>query len=414
MSGSTFVSLFEVSLATSLAVLVVAVLRKPFRYFAGARAAYGLWLLVPASAVALLLPAPAEPFEHSIPVLRDMTLSAVAHLPTAEAGESPNHARLALAAWVAGSVLMCAAMVRRHRRFVRSLGPLHTGADGIQRSASAVGPMLLGVWRPRVVLPADFESRYEAPERAWVLAHEHAHRQSGDALVNAAASGWLCLFWFNPLMYWATGRLRFDQELACDARVLSRFNPGRRQYAAALLKTQLAADSGWRTSIGCHWQSSHPLKERIAMLQRPLPGFQRRVIGIALTCVCIVSASYTAWAVQPENAAAASKVLGIDASVAVSADQVLMKSNDEAELKGNVTLKPLDSSLRPKIASASMRQGTQGLLAEGDVSIELGHRLFKTDRATVMPDGTIRMDAARSYRLPSARSSDSAAPNSAR
>jgi len=110
--------------------------------------------------------------------------------------------------------------------------------------------------------------------------------------------GWLCVFWFNPLIYWAISRLRADQELACDAQVLARHAGARRSYANALLKTQLATESGWRMPVGCHWQSSHSLKERIVMLKRPLPGVSRRVLGIAGIAALIGTGSYAAWAAQ--------------------------------------------------------------------------------------------------------------------
>ncbi len=91
-----------------------------------------------------------------------------------------------------------------------------------------------------------------------MLAHERAHLLRRDVFVNAVAAGWLCVFWFNPLMYWAIGRLRLDQELACDAVALARTGAARHCYADALLKTQLASESGWQMPIGCRWHSGHP------------------------------------------------------------------------------------------------------------------------------------------------------------
>jgi BlaR1 peptidase M56 len=149
-------------------------------------------------------------------------------------------------------------------------------------------------------VPTDFESRYTPEERVLVLAHERGHLVRLDAAVNTFATLWLCLAWFNPLMYWALGRLRFDQELACDALVIARSKIGRGRYADALLKTQLANESAWRMPVGCHWQSTHPLKERIAMLKSPSPGLARRLGGIAFTVALTSVCSYAVWAAQPE------------------------------------------------------------------------------------------------------------------
>ena len=128
------------------------------------------------------------------------------------------------------------------------------------------------------------------------------HARRGDVAVHALASVGLCLCWFNPLAYVALALLRVDQELACDAAVLARRVDARRCYADALLKTQLASESAWRAPIGCRWQSSHPLKERIAMLKKPPPGLMRRVAGPAFIAILTGAASYVAWAGQPTDA----------------------------------------------------------------------------------------------------------------
>jgi BlaR1 peptidase M56 len=120
--------------------------------------------------------------------------------------------------------------------------------------------------------------------------------------VNALALLSHCVFWFNPLVYLALGWLRHDQELACDEQVLSNLPHAdcetRRIYADALLKAQLATQAAWRMPIGCHWQSTHPLKERITMLRNPLPGSARRVAGILFVLALSSSAGYVAWAGQ--------------------------------------------------------------------------------------------------------------------
>src|SRR3569833_3114121 len=282
--------LLELTIAASVAALLVGLLRTPLRGIAGARAAYGLWLMVPLSTLTVLLPTPPHP------------LAPVEMVPAlTEGSDSTNNEAIVLTVWAAGVIVMLALAVARQRAFVRSLGSLLRLPNGAYRSASAVEPMVIGALRPRVVLPADFETRYTRDERALVLAHEHAHVKRGDALINAIATVWLCLSWFNPLMHWALGWLRVDKELACAALVLAAPGTARRRYADALLKTQLAADSVPTTvPAGCHWQSAPPLTQRIAALKRPLPGMARRCFGMALVLTFISTGCCAAWAVRPE------------------------------------------------------------------------------------------------------------------
>lgn len=304
MSASLIQLIAESTFAASVAILIVAAVRKPLRRIGGARIAYLSWLLVPTSQLVLLLPAPSQPLQMT----GDIPQLLLGALPTVMASNlgvaGADYAAIGLLGWASGSVLMLFYVMRRQRAFIRSLGPTTAMPDGTYRSASVRTPLLVGAWHPRVVLPVDFESLYDADEGALVLAHERAHRDRGDQLVNVIATTWLCLSWFNPLMFWALGRLRFDQEVSCDAVVLAARPRLRRRYANALLRAQVAAESGWRAPVACSWQSSHPLTERITMLKHPLPTPTRRCSALVLTCALIVAANYAVWTALPRSAAA--------------------------------------------------------------------------------------------------------------
>ncbi|HEY7871115.1 MAG TPA: TonB family protein [Rudaea sp.] len=299
--------------ASTAAIALILILRKPLRQRFGAQAAYALWALVPLSAAMVLLPAPVAT------VVTPMTLAPMAPAVTHAA---PLAVAVAAtfdpvpwlgAAWLLGLVVCAALFIRQQRSFVRALGNLSPRDDGTSQAQTTAGcPALIGAWRPRIVLPVDFERRYDSAERDLILAHERAHRARGDAQANALAATLRCLYWFNPLLHFAASRFRFDQELACDATVIARFPEARRPYADAMLKTQLA-DLG--LPAGCHWQSSHPLKERIAMLKNPLPGRARTALGLGLVAALVMGGSYATWAAQPAqppvtdaNASAAQRI----------------------------------------------------------------------------------------------------------
>lgn len=290
-------TLIVATIASSTAMLMALSLRKPMRLRFSAHAAYALWALVPLSALVALLPAPVASMSMQI-VPAVVTAFTVATPASALPMANPfDPLPWLVAMWLLGAGIVCLLFIRQQRRFVRGLGRLSATGDETLRAQTTAGcPALLGAWRPRVVLPADFEQRYSTTERELILAHERTHRARGDAQINALAAALRCVFWFNPLIHFAASRFRFDQELACDAVVISRFPEARRSYADAMLKTQLA-DFG--LPVGCHWQSSHPLKERIAMLKQPLPGRARAALGAAVAAVLIVCGTYAAWAAQP-------------------------------------------------------------------------------------------------------------------
>ncbi len=81
-------------------------------------------------------------------------------------------------------------------------------------------PMAWGVFRPRVLLPAEAVDWDEMRLRA-VLLHEMAHIKRGDAVVRWLAQLSCALHWFNPLVWFAAWRLHVEGERACDDLVLT-------------------------------------------------------------------------------------------------------------------------------------------------------------------------------------------------
>jgi len=293
-------TLLEATLASSAAIVLVLLLRRPLRGAFGARVAYGAWALVPASLVAVLVPA-AEGTGAGA--------TFIVGLPAALPGLAPRSLggtfdpRLLLGAcWLAGMAGCAAWMVARQLRFRRSLGRLLQRPGGVHEAEHDVEglPATLGLWPPQVVVPPAFEGRHDRRQRDLMLEHERAHVRRRDPWANAAAAALRCLFWFNPLLQLAVPRFRQDQELACDATVLGLHPGARRCYGEALLNAQL---HGPGTPLGCHFGFGHPLRERIAMLREQLPSTSRRAAGTLLVSVLALGVGFAAWAAQPQDAA---------------------------------------------------------------------------------------------------------------
>jgi beta-lactamase regulating signal transducer with metallopeptidase domain len=347
-------ALITTTLAISVAIVVVRLARKPIQYIAGVQVAYGLWILVPMMATAILLPLPSiiEPVHVTLPT--QLTSSATANISELVSYRTIL-IRLLVAVWIIGACGLCFLVGIRQRSFLRSLGPLSREKENLYRAPGAAVPMVIGVWRPKVILPTDFESRYSSLECELILAHERAHAARRDMAANVVASLVVCLYWFNPLMYLALAWLRMDQELACDATVLATRADARGKYANALLKSQIADKSlAARYPIGCYWHSVHPLKERIIMLKRPRPSSSRRVAGVALILAITLVATYAALAGQP---AQDSRLVLVNLKVTVSnsqtnqvkalATQYLVNSGEVIKDANN---QPLDFSCTPYLS----------------------------------------------------------------
>ncbi len=290
-----FALLIETTLATSLAAVLVLLMRRPWRRMVGARGAYALWLLLPIAGLGVILPA--RTVTLAIPGAGPVSIAPIRTVAATDIASPFDAQPLLLTLWSAGVIGLGLALACQQRRFRRALGQLRTRDDGSWQAEHVdAGPAVIGLWRGRIVLPSDFESRYTELERDLVLRHERVHLARRDPLANLAAAVLRCLYWFNPLLHYAVGRFRFDQELAADATVLAQRPEARRSYADAMLKTQLMLDP---PPLGCHWQSAHPLKERIAMLKQPLPGAVRLAAGFVFALLLSAATGYAAWAAQP-------------------------------------------------------------------------------------------------------------------
>ena len=273
--------LLRVNLVLAGAVAAVMVLRLPARRLFGARVAYGLWGLPPLAVLAMLVPA--RTLTVRVPAARLETIDPPAVAEAAMGRASFDAGPWLTGLWPLGAVASLAWLAWRQAQFARAA------------RAGAAGPAVVGVLRPRVVIPADFDQRYTPREREVVLAHERTHLARRDPPVNALVALAACVNWFNPAVHVMGRWLRIDQELACDARVVAAYPKARRAYAEAMLKTQLAARP---LPLGCHW-SSHPLAHRVRLISRPAPGRARRLVGIACTILLGLGASSAVWASRP-------------------------------------------------------------------------------------------------------------------
>ncbi len=275
----------RLNLALAAAIVLVVVLRLPARRLFGARAAYRLWLTPMAAVLALLVPARSNVFNVDASVIGEAFLT----LDRAGVARGFDPAVAALLGWLVGACAAGAWLAVRQNRFL-----------SLARRGEA-GPAVIGVMRPSVVLPADFDRRFSAAEREAVIAHEAAHIAAQHPRINAAVGLAQVSLWFNPAVHLAAHLSRLDQELACDAAVIAKTPGLRRTYAETLLKTQLAATP---LPLGCYWpaRAQHPLTERITMLARPTPKRTTRILAAAAVTITAGGAAFAAWAAQPPRA----------------------------------------------------------------------------------------------------------------
>lgn len=313
----------DTMLTTALLVLAVLIIRKPFARHFGPRLAYTLWL-VPALRL-VLPPLPfADTAPAAIPVAAASTAETV-YLVPADALAQTSAPSAAAAAWsfadalpwvfglwALGFVAMLAGAAISHRRFRRAvlddavrLEPL--GNIRLIMTDAVDGPVAFGLWRRFVAVPQDFFARYLAEERALAIDHELAHHRHGDLWANAAALLLLASQWFNPFAWRAIRAFRFDQEAACDARVLTMADGAPREQRTAHYATAIAkAAVGSRLSLAAPMAVHDNLRERLTMLMQQDISKKRGLVGRLLVGGATLAVLATTATLVPAGIASAS------------------------------------------------------------------------------------------------------------
>ena len=112
---------------------------------------------------------------------------------------------------------------------------------GIRRSvrlwvtAEPLGPLTFGWIRPTIVIPQALAAHHNNGELEPLLAHELVHVRRGDALVGLLQLAVRCLWWFHPLVWWASRRIDYERERCCDEEVVASLAFAPARYARSLL-----------------------------------------------------------------------------------------------------------------------------------------------------------------------------------
>ena len=235
-----------------LAVLVLRILlrRAPKRVRPWLWGLVGLRLLVPLSweSAMSLLPAaetiPLDIAQAPTPAIHS-GIGAVNALvnPVLEAGlqpsvgESANPLQILLpvltAVWLLGVAAMAAYALGSYVHLRRKTATAVLLRENLYESEAVSSPFVLGLFRPKILLPFDLA----ADQAELVIAHEEAHLRRRDHWWKPLGYLLLAVYWFQPLIWVAYILLCRDLELACDEAVIGKLSPARRaDYSQTLLQ----------------------------------------------------------------------------------------------------------------------------------------------------------------------------------
>ena len=95
-------------------------------------------------------------------------------------------------------------------------------------------PMVIGWFKPFVIVPSSILLGLNPRELETIIAHELIHIRRYDYLVNILQSFIEIVLFFHPLTWWISAQVRREREMACDDEVLKIFESEPLLYANAL------------------------------------------------------------------------------------------------------------------------------------------------------------------------------------
>ena len=155
----------------------------------------------------------------------------------------------------------------------------------------AASPMLLGIFRPRVVLPS---AELRSEDLRWVLRHELTHCRRWDGVYKWLVQLTVCVHWFNPLVHWMSREIARACELSCDEAVLRKLDEASRHgYGDALLRT-MEIGGGYKAAApsATLGESGTLLKERLdAIMHFRKLGKSAAALSLALAVMLGLTAA---------------------------------------------------------------------------------------------------------------------------
>lgn len=137
----------------------------------------------------------------------------------------------------------------------------------VRVSAEIESPLIVGVRRPVILVPAQGFAALSPDQQRMALCHELAHLTRGDLWLGCVPAVAERCFFFHPLARLAAREYAFWREAACDEAVLTTLHASPQSYGRMLLALGVSRRTPTFSAAGAAW-SFQNLKRRITMLDR--------------------------------------------------------------------------------------------------------------------------------------------------
>lgn len=146
-------------------------------------------------------------------------------------------------------------------------------------------PLLFGLLRPRILASKDMLQRLSDEEKRYIFLHELMHFKRKDIFINWITAIIKCIYWFNPVLWYACLRIKEDCEFSCDESVLGILDPMEyKRYGQTILNlVNIGVKPFTMTCTTGIAGRKSSIKRRIYMIA----GFKKKTLTWTLTAVAL-------------------------------------------------------------------------------------------------------------------------------
>ena len=157
-----------------------------------------------------------------------------------------------------------------------------TGRIGFCRCDSIGSPMLVGISRPRIVLP---QVAFEGNELYFVLKHELVHYKRKDLCYKLLVLAATAIHWFNPIVYLMAKAIGALCEMSCDDNVIHCASDEIRWHYSETIIGVVKYHSGLNTALSTSFNGGKKgMKKRILSIM----DHGRKRAGILVICAVML------------------------------------------------------------------------------------------------------------------------------
>ncbi len=209
----------------------------------------------------------------------------------------------------------------------------------LSRNSLIASPMLIGFFRPRIILPV---GELEDKELSYIFVHELTHYKQRDMFYKWLIQIVVCVHWFNPFVYLLEKEVNKSCELSCDEKVISVLDDtARREYGDTLISF-LKSNNLYKSSLASVTltEGAEQLKERLGAIMK----FKKKSKGIiaitaifsVLVCVCFfVTGAYAASPATNNNLVLKDNGKPNEVSIKTESDRNIKETENKTEKTEN-------------------------------------------------------------------------------